>query len=115
MSLEAELQRARELTVDGLADAIEPIGFESTRAGACCKVVETDDGDREGHTATVFLDEVGRLGNAAGDAFGESDDWRDLARPMGTALDREAPSGPTSGRAWTVRSTAGPPRTWRPG
>jgi hypothetical protein len=67
--LEAELARAWELEVGVLADAIESIGFECTRCGACCKGYETCDGDgdrdevdeREPHTATVFPDEVRRL------------------------------------------------------
>ena len=82
-SLEAELERARELDVAVLADAIEEIGFECTRCGACCKAAENGDrGDAgsehgtdgrtrethaeagpefEAHTATVFPDEVRRL------------------------------------------------------
>ena len=36
-SLEAELDRARDLDVAALADAIVEIGFECTRCGACCK------------------------------------------------------------------------------
>jgi hypothetical protein len=79
-----------------------------------CKAVETHDGDRKGHTATVFPDEVRRLGNAAEDAFGDSYYWRDIARPMGADVDCEARSGPTSARAWAVRSTAGTPRRLRP-
>ena len=35
-SLEAELDRARDLDVAALADAIEAIGFECTRCGGCC-------------------------------------------------------------------------------
>jgi len=35
-SLEAERERARDLDVDELADAIESIGFECTRCGGCC-------------------------------------------------------------------------------
>ena len=75
-SLEAELDRARDLRVEDLADAIEAVGFECTRCGACCKAAEGEDGEREDHTATVFPDEVREL---------ESDseyDWRDVARPM---------------------------------
>jgi len=81
-SLEAELERARELDVGELADAIESIGFECTRCGACCKA-ETCGGDggqtdaeTESHTATVFPDEVRRLQQR------EEYDWRDVARPM---------------------------------
>ena len=35
-TLEAELARAKSLSVESLADAIESIGFECTRCGACC-------------------------------------------------------------------------------
>jgi len=55
-SLEAELDDARQLAVDDLADAIESIGFECTRCGACCKADAEDD-----HTATVFPEEVRTL------------------------------------------------------
>jgi len=78
-SLEAELERARALDESDLADAIETIGFECTRCGACCKSEEDDP-----HTATVFPDEVRELG-------GEDDerDWRDVARPMPYGLDED--------------------------
>ncbi|WP_137283584.1 YkgJ family cysteine cluster protein [Halorussus salinisoli] len=75
-SLEAELERARELDTADLADAIESIGFECTRCGACCKA-EADDP----HTATVFPDEVRDLQAAT------EYDWRDVARPMPYGLD----------------------------
>jgi hypothetical protein len=77
-SLESELERARDLSVPELADAIESIGFDCTRCGACCKGYETDDG-REPHTATVFPDEVRRLQAAAGDgrAGGDVDEEGD--------------------------------------
>ncbi|MFC6905018.1 YkgJ family cysteine cluster protein [Halalkalicoccus tibetensis] len=81
-SLETELERARGLDVGGLADAIESIGFECTRCGACCKS-EADDP----HTATVFPDEVRELED-------EERDWRDVARPMPYGLD-EAGEGQT--------------------
>ena len=76
-SLEAELDRARALSVTELADAIESIGFECTRCGACCKA-ETcgSDGDGDDHTATVFPDEVRAIQRT------EAYDWRDVARPM---------------------------------
>ncbi|TQQ79469.1 YkgJ family cysteine cluster protein [Halonotius roseus] len=91
-SLETELDRARGLAVDDLADAIESIGFECTRCGACCKGYDPDsDGDgeekepdaadREPHTATVFPGEIRELQDA-GDY-----DWRDVARPMPYGLD----------------------------
>jgi Fe-S-cluster containining protein len=110
-SLEAELDRARALDIEALADAIESIGFECTRCGACCKGVdgcdgagaetdqsaegpdtggcEADDaGDEDGHdhVATVFPDEVRGLQATAADA-GETVDWRDVARPMPYGLD----------------------------
>jgi len=86
-SLETELDRARDLDVAALADAIEEIGFECTRCGACCKGYEPEDGegeetdadstaDREPHTATVFPDEVRELQEST------DYDWRDVARPM---------------------------------
>jgi Fe-S-cluster containining protein len=75
-SLEAELERARALDVADLADAIESIGFECTRCGACCKA-EADDP----HTATVFPDEVRELQDAT------EYDWRDVARPMPYGLE----------------------------
>ncbi|QKY20358.1 YkgJ family cysteine cluster protein [Halolamina sp. CBA1230] len=83
MSLTDELERARELDTAELADAIESIGFECTRCGACCTREETEDGDTEPHTATVFPDEVRTL-QEAGD---EDREWRDVARPMPYGLD----------------------------
>ncbi|MFT4947781.1 MAG: Fe-S-cluster containining protein [Natronomonas sp.] len=74
-SLETELERARELSVPALADAIESIGFECTRCGGCCKAAEGDDGS-EPHTATVFPGEIRAIQET-----GEYD-WRDVARPM---------------------------------
>jgi hypothetical protein len=90
-SLEAELERAESLSVAELADAIESIGFECTRCGACCKAAETDDG-KEPHTATVFPDEVRDLQDAT-EALGEEYDWRDVARPMPYGIS-EGPEGP---------------------
>ena len=89
-SLEAELDRARDLEVSELADAIESIGFECTRCGACCKGYE-DAGDREPHTATVFPDEVRTLADETGR------EWRDVARPMpyGLAEGADGPEGET--------------------
>jgi Fe-S-cluster containining protein len=83
-SLEDELDRARALDVSDLADAIESIGFECTRCGACCK------GDSGApHTATVFPDEIRDLQAAADGEY----DWRDVARPMPYGLS-EGPDGP---------------------
>jgi len=109
-SLETELERARALDVAELADAIETIGFECTRCGACCKAEsacgesgesadetgdaaggvtdEAGDGsDAEPHTATVFPDEIRQL-QAAGEY-----DFRDVARPMPYGL-TDGPDGP---------------------
>jgi Fe-S-cluster containining protein len=118
-SLDAELERARDLDVAELADAIETIGFECTRCGACCKseadqreasvdangeaVSTADEGcggsesDTEGgddgdpHTATVFPDEIRRL-QETGDY-----DFRDVARPMPYGIEETAdgPQGET--------------------
>jgi len=101
-SLETELERARTLDESALADAIEQIGFECTRCGACCKGYDPGDGesvetdsvehtDREPHTATVFPDEIRDL-QEAGDY-----DWRDVARPMpyGLVEGDEGPEGET--------------------
>ena len=103
-SLETELERARALSVADLADAIESIGFECTRCGACCKGYEPDDADseadeREPHTATVFPEEVRELRdgvNEGGDPDREYD-WRDVARPMpyGLTEGEDGPEGET--------------------
>ncbi|MGM0605214.1 MAG: YkgJ family cysteine cluster protein [Halobacteriota archaeon] len=111
--LEVELERARALDVSALADAIESIGFECTRCGACCKGYDTErdspdgesdgssiggeDGDagtcsdpnvdREPHTATVFPGEIREL-------VAETDaEWRDVARPMPYGIE-SGPNGP---------------------
>jgi Fe-S-cluster containining protein len=80
--LEAELERAESLSVAALADAIESIGFECTRCGACCR------GEEEPHTATAFPGEIRELQDATGY------DWRDVARPMPYGLS-EGPEGAT--------------------
>ena len=113
-SLESELAEARALEEDALADAIESIGFECTRCGACCKSEEssaTEDaggelGDQgandkiDPHTATVFPDEIREL-QAAGDY-----DFRDVARPMPYGL-VDGPAGP-SGETfeWALQTDA---------
>jgi len=90
-SLEAELAEARALDVGALADAIESIGFECTRCGACCTGAEADDGEPEPHTATVFPEEVRDLQAAT------EYDWRDVARPMpyGLTDGADGPEGET--------------------
>ncbi len=74
-SLETDLERPRDRDTSELADAIEGIGFECTRCGACCTREAEDP-----HTATVFPDEIREL---------ESNDrqWNDVARPMPYGLD----------------------------
>ncbi|WP_336136101.1 YkgJ family cysteine cluster protein [Natronomonas amylolytica] len=103
-SLEAELERAKDLSVAELADAIETIGFECTRCGACCKAAETDDGETEPHTATLFPDEARDLQDATEDAFDEAYDWRDVARPMpyGISEGDDGPEGETF--EWAIRT-----------
>ncbi|QDX39781.1 YkgJ family cysteine cluster protein [Salarchaeum sp. JOR-1] len=91
-SLEAELERARELDESALADAIETIGFECTRCGNCCKSEDEDP-----HTATVFPDEVRDLTDETG---GE---WRDVARPMPYGLDE---SGEGETFEWALQTDA---------
>ena len=109
-TLEAELERVQTLDVSELADAIEAIGFECTRCGACCTAAEAptssddddpidgangdgDSGEVEAHTATVFPDEVRRLQEASGQGSDREYDWRDVARPMPYGL-RESTDGP---------------------
>ena len=114
-TLEAELDRARDLRVADLADAIESIGFECTRCGACCKGHTTDDGEQEPHTATVFPDEVRQLqaaaagGDGGRDAGADGDaeyDWRDIARPMpyGLSEGEDGPTGETF--EWALQTDA---------
>ena len=88
--LEAELRRARDLDVDELADAVQAIGFECTRCGACCR------GHGEEHTATAFPDEVREIVAGSADETGdEAYDWRDVARPMPFGLERDPTGEPT--------------------
>ncbi len=90
--LEVELERARDLDVAELADAIEAIGFECTRCGACCKSEDDDP-----HTATVFPDEVRELEDAT------DRDWREIARPMPYGLDEDG-TGETF--EWALQTAA---------
>ncbi|WP_353635185.1 YkgJ family cysteine cluster protein [Halobacterium sp. NMX12-1] len=90
--LEVELERARGLDVADLADAIEAIGFECTRCGACCKSEDDDP-----HTATVFPGEVRELEDAT------DRDWREVARPMPYGLDEDG-TGETF--EWALQTAA---------
>lgn len=121
-SLESELRRARELSVAELADAIESIGFECTRCGACCTADEpvASDGadeasgdealsaggrdDLEPHTATLFPDEARRLQDPASDAFERDYDWRDVARPMPYGLDGDGPEADGETFEWAIQT-----------
>ncbi|MFB6154916.1 MAG: YkgJ family cysteine cluster protein [Haloferacaceae archaeon] len=102
-SLEADLERARELDVGDLADAVQSIGFECTRCGACCTAHETASGEREPHTATVFPDEIRRLTGAETDAAGEvgsgGDDGEDGDVDEGGEADRSGGDGDGGGDA----------------
>ena len=98
MSFEDELARARDLDVSDLADAIETMGFECTRCGACCKAAEGP-ATTEDHTATVFPDEVRDLRTAT------DRDWRDVARPMPYGIE-DGPDGPTGETfEWALETT----------
>ncbi|WP_160134904.1 YkgJ family cysteine cluster protein [Halococcus salsus] len=98
MSFEDELARARDLDTSKLADAIETMGFECTRCGACCKAADGPDG-HEDHTATVFPDEVRDLQDATGR------EWRDVARPMPYGVE-PGPDGPTGETfEWALETT----------
>ncbi|QLD90102.1 YkgJ family cysteine cluster protein [Natronomonas salina] len=107
-SLEAELERARDLSVADLADAIESIGFECTRCGACCKANEPPEegGESDPHTATLFPDEARELQDGAEDEFEAEYDWRDVARPMpyGVSEGADGPEGETF--EWAIQTDA---------
>lgn len=107
--LEAELRRAKSLSVAELADSIESIGFECTRCGGCCTADEIpgdDTAETEPHTATVFPDEARELQDAATEAFGESYDWRDVVRPMPYGLQGGESGETTDGETfeWAIRT-----------
>lgn len=90
-SLEEDLAAARDLDVTALADAIEAIGFECTRCGACCTA---HDGDE--HVATVTPDEVRAL-------LDDDHEWRDVAQPTPFGLDGDG-TGETF--EWALRTDA---------
>ena len=71
-------------------------GGDESDAG--CHGGDADPADREPHTATVFPDEVREVAAAAEERYGESYDWRDVARPMPFGLsegDDGEPAGET--------------------
>jgi hypothetical protein len=93
-SLEAELHRARELSVEELADAIQSIGFECTRCGGCCTAEEDDP-----HTATVFPEEIRELTDAT------EYDWRDVVRPMPYGLEMGSDGLEGETFEWALQTT----------
>jgi Fe-S-cluster containining protein len=108
-SLSSELERARALDTETLAGAIEEIGFECTRCGACCTREEPEAGETVPHTATVFPDEVRALQAAVADEAdeaGEDPEWRDVARPMpyGLTEGEEGKEGETF--EWALQTDA---------
>jgi hypothetical protein len=108
-TLEEELDRARDLSVASLADAVESIGFECTRCGACCKAEETDP-----HTATVFPDEVRRLRTAGDAPGGQGGD--DAAPADGAGGDTDSDGGVAGDGEDRTASGDEPPETeydWR--
>ena len=102
-SLEAELSRARELSVAELADAVESIGFECTRCGGCCTAETSGLGETEPHPATLFPDEARTLRAAASEVSGSETEWRDVARPMPYGID---PDGEGETFEWAIQTDA---------
>ncbi|WP_049980688.1 YkgJ family cysteine cluster protein [Halolamina rubra] len=102
MSLDDELDRARGLDTAELADAVESLGFECTRCGACCTKEVDEEGETEPHTATVFPDEIRTLQRADG----ADREWRDVARPMpyGLSAGDDGPEGETF--EWALQTDA---------
>ncbi|MFB6114056.1 MAG: YkgJ family cysteine cluster protein [Halodesulfurarchaeum sp.] len=80
--LETVLYRARNLDVAELGEAVQAIGFECTRCGACCSR-----SGNEAHVATVFPREIREIRAETGRAF------REVARPIPFGL--EGDSGET--------------------
>lgn len=70
-SLEAELARAKSLSVESLADAIESIGFECTRCGACCTAHHEGDDEQK----SEYNDEPDSV-NAAGSDTSRDDNLK---------------------------------------
>ncbi len=89
-SLEAELDRARDLDVELLADAIESIGFECTRCGGCCTGYAPDEpgGAPAGAgSGAVDRDDTGESSGGHGDTgqdsggHGDTDDCHETREP----------------------------------
>lgn len=75
-TLETELQLARDIDVDALADHLQSVGFACQRCGGCC-TAEPD----SPHTAVVFPDEIRKL-------MTEDRSWEAVARPMPYGLEQ---------------------------
>lgn len=106
-SLEAHLERARDLDVREIADAVEAIGFECTRCGGCCTAEDDSAGGTRDADVTGDADGM-RETDENIDSGGETDvdsfryphtatvfpdeirrlqatddlGWREVARPM---------------------------------
>lgn len=91
MDLESEREAVKAISIQEIADAIQAIGFECTRCGACCK------GHDSAHTATVFPDEIREIQARA------EYEWRDVARPMPYGL-TESGEGETF--EWALQTDA---------
>jgi Fe-S-cluster containining protein len=102
--LEAELTRARSLSVEDLAAAIESIGFECTRCGGCCTAETAESGENEPHTATLFPEEARRLRAAASELTGSDHEWRDVARPMPYGLEDEDGTATGETFEWAIQT-----------
>lgn len=131
-SLETELDRARALAVDDIADAIESIGFECTRCGACCKGYDPDsDGDADGSNNADSSDDADDTADTADtvetnattadrephtatvfpDEIRELQDagdydWRDMARPMPYGVDGEGDDATGETFEWALQTDA---------
>jgi Fe-S-cluster containining protein len=88
-SLETDLARARALDVDDIADAVESVGFECTRCGACCKGHLDEDGERDPDGDLQAATEY---------------DWRDVARPMPYGLSGEGPDATGETFEWALQT-----------
>lgn len=75
MSLEAELERARRLATDEIATAIESIGFECTRCGACCKAINCGNEDGTSLQSSSGSDDISSRSEIVDTP--ESDDGRE--------------------------------------
>ena len=124
-SLESSLERARELDVTELADAIESIGFDCTHCGACCRAdpgcqssASTSTNGTETNETETNETETNETETNNGETHREvqtashtatvfpdevrsildattSTDWRDVARPTPFGLTESTDGRPT--------------------